>query len=344
MKARTEGTLAALLSLALAAGACNTVHHTSYPSSLGVAAMEGEDPNGATLSALMAAAARWSVEQYPPPTEEYALNLPTGLKREWYLATVDAAGPNARPLTDETAHLPTYHIGRIWVRSDRAKVDVTRPVFTLGETASPLDQTTTVWLRRTGWTSWRVEHTQPWAIGVVPTPEPYYLPPEPQRHQRARREASPRPGEPSPAPSIEPAGDAPVGTMTEVEMTVSVPETRTTVWLPAARDPFNDEVMRREPVLITVEPARAPTPPPPAVETMEPVDDPHGEAGACVAPPAWWIVWPETAGTVRTEAAAAPAIEPGRRARGALGAGDSLGAAMRDPFPRSQADASPARE
>ncbi|HRQ71753.1 MAG TPA: hypothetical protein PLU35_01860 [Phycisphaerales bacterium] len=221
MKARTAGMHAALLSLALAAGACNTVHHTSYPSSLGVAATPDEDPNGATLSALMAAAARWSVEHYPPPTEEYALNLPAGLKREWYLATVEAAGPNARALTDETAHLPTYHIGRIWVRSDRAKVDVTRPVFTLGETTSPLDQTTTVWLRRTGWTSWRVEHTQPWAIGVVPTPEPYYLPPEPQRQQRARREASPRPIEPTVAPVNEPVGDATVGTMTKVQASAS---------------------------------------------------------------------------------------------------------------------------
>ena len=343
MKSRTAGTLGALLSLALAAGACNTVHHTSYPSSLGVAATPGEDPNGATLSALMAAAARWAVEHYPPPTEEYALNLPAGLKREWYLATVNAVGPNARPLTDETAHLPTYHVGRIWVRSDRAKVDVTRPVFTLGQTASPLDQTTTVWLRRTGWTSWRVEHTQPWAIGVVPTPEPYYLPPEPQRHRRARREAASRSAEPVRSASSAPAGDAPVGTMTEVETTASALEHRTTVWLPPARDPFNDEVMRREPVLISVEPSRAPTPLPTRVETMEPVGDDAsqaGAAGACVAPPAWWIVWPETAGTVRTEAA----ILPARRTHGVLGAGDSLGAALRDPFPGTRADAAPSRE
>ncbi len=340
MKARTGRLHAALLSLALAAGACNTVHHTSYPSSLGVAAMGDEDPNGATLSALMAAAARWSVEHYPPPTEEYALNLPAGLKREWYLATVEAAGANARALTDETAHLPTYHVGRIWVRSDRAKVDVTRPVFTLGETSSPLDQTTTVWLRRTGWTSWRVEHTQPWAIGVVPTPEPYYLPPEPQRQQRARREASARPVESVEAPAV----DAPVGTMAEVDTTGRAPEERTTVWLPPVRDPFNDEVMRREPVLITVEPARAPTPPPPRAETLEPVDEGSGGAGAFASPPAWWIVWPESAETVRSRAAVAPGGEPARRTRGALGAGDSLGAAMRDPFPARQAEASPGRE
>lgn len=335
---------AALLSLALAAGACNTVHHTSYPSSLGVAATPDEDPNGATLAALMSTAARWAVEHYPPPTDEYALNLPQGLKREWYLATVREAGPNARPLTDETAHLPTYHVGRIWIRSDRAKVDVTRPVFTLGVTSSPLDQTTTVWLRRTGWTSWRVEHTQPWAIGVVPTPEPYYLPPEPQRHQRARREASPRPVESDTAPVNEPASDAPAETMTEVEKTARAAQPRETVWLPPARDPFNDEVMRREPVLITVEPSREPPPPPPKVETMEPVDDGSGAAGACAVPPAWWIVWPGTMGTVRAQAAASPVAEPARRSRTTLGAGDSLGAAIRDPFPARQADASPARD
>ncbi|MCW5775816.1 MAG: hypothetical protein KIS87_05145 [Phycisphaeraceae bacterium] len=252
MKARTAGMHAALLSLALGAAACNTVHHTSYPSSLGVAATPDENPNGATMAALMAAAARWSVEHYPPPTAEYALNLPAGLKREWYLATVEAAGPNARALTDETAHLPTYHIGRIWIRSDRAKVDVTRPVFTLGETTSPLDQTTTVWLRRTGWTSWRVEHTQPWAIGVVPTPEPYYLPPEPQRHQRAQR--TPRSTESlRERPSSE--GEAePADSMTEMH-TLAPPASP--VWLPAVADPYSDNVLYLDSPPITVQPSPA---------------------------------------------------------------------------------------
>lgn len=199
---------------ALWAAGCTSVIYDSNPHA--PAGELGEKPDYAshTVQNLLATSIGWAVDRYPPPDDGndgwFAINLPPGLTREQYIEVARQIGDRAAPMTPELGYLPTYHIGWVWMRGDRARVDVIRPVFALSGVGEPVYQAITLHLRRR-YSSWRVERTQPWDPGVVPVPDPYYLPELPPEEQAAlETEAEPTP-EPLPAQEGEAAPEGAPG-------------------------------------------------------------------------------------------------------------------------------------
>ncbi len=193
-----------LLAGALAFPGC--VASTAYPPRPGQEYSAGNVSHPA-IEEICIEALRWTLKRYPvpeplaTPTEDggvYAINCPQNMNPRVYARIVEACGPAARPLTPETEHLPTYHVGRIVVRADKAEIDIYRPVMNLGETVEILHQPITLFIEG-GLKPWRVQRSRPWAIGAFPLPPAnYYQSWEDQR--RARRAGATA----EPAPELEP--------------------------------------------------------------------------------------------------------------------------------------------
>ncbi len=196
------GALAPLLSLS------GCVASTAYPPRPGQDFATGSVSHPA-IEEISIEALRWTLARYPvpeplaTPTEDggvFAINCPQNMNPRVYARIVEGVGPAARPLTPETEHLPTYHVGRIVVRADKAEIDIYRPVLNLGETVEIVHQPITLFIEG-GLKPWRVQRSRPWAIGAFPLPPAnYYQSWEDQR--RARRAGAT--ADPTPAPEREP--------------------------------------------------------------------------------------------------------------------------------------------
>lgn len=226
------------LGLVLAAGGC----HTNYPAVGGTSKLvTSNNPNDVAPERCMIAAVKWVLAKYPPnavaggPQPEIAVNLPPGLRRSYYTRIASGIGPNVRPLTQEiwdAKQIPVYHVSRIWVRENQAKVDVLRPMFELGTTPDgrPIYQLVEVHL--TGPFQWRVElgrsRSEP---GLTPTPDPWFLPEVDNpneyrdwtRRQRGETPTPIIPDRPAATPSTEPARE-PNGEPTAPSTEAMVPE------------------------------------------------------------------------------------------------------------------------
>jgi len=157
----------AVLSGAGLLGGC--VGYSSYPE---VESLASSSPNFIQVKPVVEEALREVIERYHPDwAGAYAVNLPSGMTATAQEAIVAELGDDARAMTRENAHLPTYSVGRIWVRGAKAKVDVIRPVLEIGPKPDGgiAYQGMTVWLNA-GLNPWRVDFVQPWAIGVVEAP------------------------------------------------------------------------------------------------------------------------------------------------------------------------------
>lgn len=166
MIARTS--LLALLALLPALGGC--VGNTTYPPADWQTA--SRNINAPPADEIMIESLRWAIERHPPATPgPVAINLPMGVQDRTYGVIVARIGGEAVPMERGREHLPTYHITRLWVRGDRAEVDVLRPVEELGPSPSgvPIVQALTVQLKG-GMTPWRVVRSRPWVIGSESIP------------------------------------------------------------------------------------------------------------------------------------------------------------------------------
>ncbi|MDX2130854.1 MAG: hypothetical protein SFY69_02230 [Planctomycetota bacterium] len=165
-----------------------------YVSSPGVPTARGipENPNKPAALTCMVEAVRYVATRYPPgdlganaETVEEAMSLqapyplvvnpPRGLRQTFYDRLVKQVGPQAQPAspTNTLGPDPVFHITRVWMRFDKATVDVLRPMPELGPgpDGAPIYQTVTV--RLTGGLSpWRVVHARAW-----PPDEPVQIPP-----------------------------------------------------------------------------------------------------------------------------------------------------------------------
>lgn len=215
-RARTLLSLLALAGLGLAGG-CSSVIYDANPAGPPSRAADEPDDASGNVKNLLASSIRWASENYPPPRETsdgwIAFNLPAGFTRDDYIDVAERIGPRAAPITPDVEHLPTYHVGWVWMRGDHARVDVARPVYALSRSGDTVYQVTTLHLRQR-YESWRVERTQPWEVGVVALPPIHYLPPpELTPAQQAAMQAESVEPEPMTDPAATPMSEG----MTDIE-------------------------------------------------------------------------------------------------------------------------------
>lgn len=181
----------ALVSAAAIATVGGCVGHNIYPPQSGVSGFH--NPNSDPFPPLMTEAVRWAITRFPavtpaewspplgvpPEGARFAVNLPVGVNRLVYLRVVDRAGFGAVPMTPGNEHLPTYHVVRVWVGGDEAKVDVVRPVPGIPAAADgrPATQGITVRLRG-GLKPWHVTSHRVWALNTLEAPALNYVPEE----------------------------------------------------------------------------------------------------------------------------------------------------------------------
>lgn len=175
---RTVTTMVARASIGLAGlaiasiGGC--VGYTTYPAASWQVA--SEEMNGPPADEIMIESVKWAIERYESDSSKaIAINLPDVVRDRTYRIIAYRAGERVLPMEAGREDMPTYHLTRLWVRGEKAEVDLLRPVDALGEspTGSPIIQAVTVYLEG-GLHRWRVERARHWKIGTDAVPALHY--------------------------------------------------------------------------------------------------------------------------------------------------------------------------
>lgn len=154
-------------------GGC--VGYTTYPPA--DRQIASRDINGPPADEIMTEALRWTISRYPPAGGGLvAINLPEAVHDRAYSVVAYRVGPDAVAMARGNESMPTYHVTRVWVRGDRAEVDVLRPVDELGPSprGDPIVQALTLTLEG-GMRPWRVVRSRPWVIGMDSIPPLHYM-------------------------------------------------------------------------------------------------------------------------------------------------------------------------
>lgn len=167
-------------------------NYPAIPTSEGIA----EDPNTTSATKCMSLAVAYVATRYSPGGYNFdaktakeqgdlrvpfplVVNGPRGMRKGFYQRLAGQIGPEAQVISpaNEAAGLPVYHVIRVWLRRNRATVDVLRPMNELAPDAQgrPVYQTVTVRLEG-GLDPWRVIHARGTEPGLDPVPAAYYLP------------------------------------------------------------------------------------------------------------------------------------------------------------------------
>lgn len=183
--------------IALSGGITGCQQYVSAP---GIPSAQGipENPNKPAAISVMVEAVRYVATRYPPGGYDYdaasmqeqaavevpyAMQVcpPRGLRRSFYERLVQNIGPAAQPISPEGLEegLPTFYVTRVWMRFQKATVDVLRPMpeVGLGPDEKPVYQTVTVRLEG-GLEPWRVVHARAWSPNEPTLPQPYFMPDE----------------------------------------------------------------------------------------------------------------------------------------------------------------------
>lgn len=150
------------------------------------------DPNVIPLPVLMRVAITRSLLQDTQAgdlPERWVLNLPRGTTQERARSILESsmsdAGVTGGMLVGDDGYrgLPVYSVTRVWLRADKATVDVVRPVTLDGmqPTEDDADGNAYTYQKITyrlvgGFRPWRVETTRAWPIGLEDQPELYGWP------------------------------------------------------------------------------------------------------------------------------------------------------------------------
>ena len=156
--------------------------------------MEGErgftNVNSDPFPPVITDSLKWVILRYPPNSRAewsqpatgnvgvtpYAVNLPAGLNRQLAERIVKSVGEGAQPMVPGSENLPTYHIVRISVSGDDAKVDIVRPVVDVAYTGQGKAVTQGLTLRlRGGLAPWHVTSHREWAFNTLQAPALNYL-------------------------------------------------------------------------------------------------------------------------------------------------------------------------
>ncbi len=170
----------ALLTLAALSGCAG---YANYPQ-IGKDDVAVNNPNVAPTPEAAFVALRWVIRRHPVEGP-YTINMPAGTYRRTGERVIQLLGdPNARLLTPQNQNLPCYHVKQVWVRGERATVEVLRPVLRppmdipSAAPSSPLYQS--FWVKcEAGWKPWRVIHARAWPMGADAPPNLAGWPDEP---------------------------------------------------------------------------------------------------------------------------------------------------------------------
>jgi hypothetical protein len=238
MTTRTSKSPALIVSAALIAACAfsGCAGYANYPQ-IGASDVAVNNPNVAPTPEAAFTALKWVVRRYPVEGA-YTVNMPSGTYRRTGERVIELLkDPDARLLTPTNQHLPCYHIKRVWIRGERATVEVLRPVL-----RPPLDKPAgtpdtiyqSFWVKcEAGWKPWRVIHARAWPIGSDAPPNlqgwPDEVPPPGNRladpatgigaDQDSIRGA--RSPEPAPAPQTTEPVPAPAGSVQSEVIPVS---------------------------------------------------------------------------------------------------------------------------
>jgi hypothetical protein len=156
--------------------------------------MEGErgftNVNSDPFPPVITEALKWTVVRYPPNAHAewnqpaagnvgvtpFAVNLPVGMNRDLAERIVKNIGQGAEPMLPGNEKLPIYHVVRIAVNGDDAKVDLVRPVVDVAYTGQGKEVTQGLTLRlRGGLAAWHVTSHREWAFNTLQPPALNYL-------------------------------------------------------------------------------------------------------------------------------------------------------------------------
>ncbi len=156
--------------------------------------MEGEkgftNVNSDPFPPLITESLRWTILRYPPNAQAewsqpaagnvgvtaYAVNLPLGMNRAIAERIVKSVGEGAQPMLPGNEKLPMYHVARVQVNGDDAKVDLVRPVVNVAYTGRGKEVTQGLTLRlRGGLAPWHVTSHREWAFNTLQPPALNYL-------------------------------------------------------------------------------------------------------------------------------------------------------------------------
>lgn len=168
--------LPTLLALAGAIGAASCAReYANYPPITGDEFAVKNVNNSINMKNAIAAAVRWTAMRYPPPGGDgapFAINLPAGTSEETYARVAGMVGKGAQPISEANAQtLPIYHVTRVWLRGEIARIDVVRPVFEIAHKpgGGPVYRGVEVRLAG-GWEPWHVTGSTEYEIGVLEPP------------------------------------------------------------------------------------------------------------------------------------------------------------------------------
>ena len=131
------------------------------------------DPNVHPTPRLVALSMARVTARRDPALGEYVVNLPRGMEKRWAELVLHQAGDaNARLVSEDTRHLPTYHITRVWVRPGAwGEVEILRPLMGVaGPMGGEAYEPSTVRLRKSGPMPWKVESVRVWPVREVTPP------------------------------------------------------------------------------------------------------------------------------------------------------------------------------
>jgi hypothetical protein len=187
-RARRPLLACSIVLLLLAAAIPGCVGYNVYPP------MEGErgftNVNSDPFPPVITESLRWVILRYPPNARAewsqpvagnvgvtpYAVNLPRGMDRTVGERIVKSVGAGAQPVLLGNDKLPTYHIVRVWVSGDDAKVDIIRPVVDVAFTGQGKPVTQGITLRlRGGLSPWHVTSHREWVFNALQPPALNYL-------------------------------------------------------------------------------------------------------------------------------------------------------------------------
>ena len=171
----TSHFLAGLIALGMGLGLAGCIGYTTYPAASWQVA--SNEMNGPPADEIMIASIKWAMNRYEEGSGgSVAVNLPDVVRDRTYSVIVSRSGDRAVPMEPGLEDLPTYHLVRLWVRGEKAEVDLLRPVTDLGAspTGEQIVQAVTLYLEG-GLHRWRVERARHWSIGTDAVPALHYL-------------------------------------------------------------------------------------------------------------------------------------------------------------------------